>query len=235
MNINKVTKKSFLSKRKIIRLVKYLEKYFYYKIFENKEKRIYRFLIYRFIKKRKNIKFKKIKNDLDLLSFLYKADINVCYLKDPSLINKKEVFFSHNGFYAILIYRFSHFLVKYNIPFLPRQISEYAHSVTGIDINPFSKIGKQFFIDHGTGVVIGETAIIGDNVSIYQGVTLGALSLKNGRDLSNKKRHPTIEDNVVIYANATILGGETVIGANSVIGAYSFVLKSVKANTIIKK
>lgn len=235
MKINKVTKKSFLSKRKIIRLVKYLEKYFYYKIFENKEKRAYRFLIYRFIKKRKNIKLKKIKKDLDLLSFLYKTDINTCYLKDPSLINEKEVFFSHNGFYAILIYRFSHLLVKYNIPFLPRQISEYAHSVTGIDINPFSKIGNHFFIDHGTGVVIGETSIIGNNVSIYQGVTLGALSLKNGRDLSNKKRHPTIEDNVVIYANATILGGETVIGANSVIGAYSFVLKSVNAYTTIKK
>lgn len=234
-NKRNTDKEYFLSSKQINKLIECLNRYFYYKIYEHKEKKIYIYRIYRFIKKSKKISFKLIKNDLKKLSNLYKEDIKFCYLKDPSLRNKKEAFFSHNGFKAIFIYRFAHFLSQYNIPFLPRQISEYAHSITGIDIHPFSSIGCPFFIDHGTGIVIGETSIIGNNVSIYQGVTLGAISLKNGRDLYKKKRHPTIEDNVIVYANATILGGNTIIGHNSIIGANAFISKNVKANTIVKK
>ncbi len=230
-----IDKKSFLSRKQINRLVECLNKYFYYKIYEHKEKKRYKYLIYIFIKKRKKLSFKEINNGLNKLFISYKQDIKLCYLNDPSLIDEKEVFFSHNGFKAIFIYRFANLLSKYNISFLPRQISEYAHSVTGIDIHPFSSIGCPFFIDHGTGIVIGETSIIGNSVSLYQGVTLGAFSLKDGRELSGKKRHPTIEDNVVIYANATILGGNTIIGSNSIIGAYAFISNSIEANSIVKK
>lgn len=117
------------------------------------------------------------------------------------------------------------------VPFIPRIMTEYAHGETGIDINPGANIGEYFFIDHGTGIVIGETTDIGNNVKIYQGVTLGALSTRKGQQLSGIKRHPTIEDNVVIYANTTILGGETIIGANSVVAGNTFVTKSIPANT----
>ena len=118
-----------------------------------------------------------------------------------------------------------------NIPFIPRMMSEYAHGQTGIDINPGATIGSSFFIDHGTGIVVGETTNIGNNVKIYQGVTLGALSTRKGQELAGVKRHPTIEDNVVIYANTTVLGGETVIGENSVVAGNTFVIKSIPANT----
>ena len=132
---------------------------------------------------------------------------------------------------AITVYRLAHELYKLRVPVLPRLMTEYAHSETGIDIHPGASIDKYFFIDHGTGIVIGETSIIGKNVKIYQGVTIGALSTRGGQKLSGKKRHPTIGDNVTIYAGASILGGDTVIGENTVIGGNAFITRSVPANT----
>jgi serine O-acetyltransferase len=135
--------------------------------------------------------------------------------------------------YALTVYRLAHQLYRLKVPLLPRIMTEHAHSLTGIDIHPGARIGRRFVIDHGTGVVIGETTTIGDNVRIYQGVTLGALSLPPEivNDLRYKKRHPTIEDNVIIYSGATILGGETVIGANSTIGGSVWLTESIPPNT----
>ena len=134
---------------------------------------------------------------------------------------------AYPGLYAIFVYRIAHVLYGLDVPLIPRLMSEHAHSKTGIDINPGANIGKYFFIDHGTGVVIGETTDIGDHVKIYQGVTLGALSTRAGQKLKGVKRHPTIEDNVTIYSNASILGGDTVIGEGSVIAGSAFVTQSV--------
>ena len=150
---------------------------------------------------------------------------------DPAATSKVEIIFSYPGIFAIFVYRVAHELYKLNVPFIPRIMTEYAHGKTGIDINPGATIGEYFFIDHGTGIVIGETTTIGNNVKVYQGVTLGALSTMKGQQLSGVKRHPTIEDNVVIYANATVLGGDTVIGKNSVIAGNTFITESVPANT----
>jgi serine O-acetyltransferase len=150
---------------------------------------------------------------------------------DPAAFSFEEVVLSYPGFYAIAVYRFSHELYKLKIPILPRLISEYAHSRTGIDINPGAQIGHSFFIDHGTGIVIGETSVIGNNVKIYQGVTLGALSVQ--KQDANNKRHPTIEDNVTIYAGSTILGGETVIGHDSVIGGNVWLVESVLPFSVV--
>lgn len=152
---------------------------------------------------------------------------------DPAANSKEEIIISYPGIYAIFVYRIAHELYQLNIPFIPRIMTEYAHGKTGIDINPGADIGEYFFIDHGTGIVIGETTKIGNHVKIYQGVTLGALSLRKGQALSGIKRHPTIEDNVVIYANATILGGETVIGHDSVVAGNSFVVESIPPNTTV--
>lgn len=150
---------------------------------------------------------------------------------DPAAKSNEEVILSYPGLEAILVYRIAHFLFKNGVPVIPRIMSEHVHGKTGIDIHPGADIGESFFIDHGTGVVIGETCIIGNNVKIYQGVTLGALSVK--KNLQNKKRHPTIQDNVTIYANATILGGETVIGHDSIIGGNTWLTTSVKENSVI--
>lgn len=150
---------------------------------------------------------------------------------DPAASSKEEIIFSYPGIFAIFVYRVAHELYRLGVPFIPRIMTEYAHGKTGIDINPGATIGEYFFIDHGTGIVIGETTTIGNNVKIYQGVTLGALSTMKGQQLSGVKRHPTIEDNVVIYANATVLGGETVIGKNSVIAGNTFITESVPENT----
>jgi serine O-acetyltransferase len=144
---------------------------------------------------------------------------------DPAAQSIEEVVAAYPGFYAISVYRFSHELYLLDIPILPRLISEFAHSQTGIDIHPGATIGSGFFIDHGTGVVIGETAVIGNFVKIYQGVTLGALQVK--KEESNKKRHPTIEDNVVIYSGSSILGGKTIIGHDSIIGGNVFLTEGV--------
>ena len=143
-------------------------------------------------------------------------DVAAIFNGDPAAKSKEEVILSYPGLQAILTYRVAHFLHVNGVPVIPRIMSEHIHGRTGIDINPGAEIGDSFFIDHGTGIVIGETSIIGNNVKIYQGVTLGALSVK--KELMNKKRHPTIEDDVTIYAGATILGGQTVIGKGSVIG-----------------
>ena len=153
-------------------------------------------------------------------------DINAFFKKDPACKKFDEVVFSYNSFFAIFIYRIAYLLNELNVDILPRFLSEYAHSITGIDIHPGCTIGEYFFIDHGTGIVIGETTIIGNNVSLYQGVTLGAKSLKDVPMLRGKKRHPTILDNVVIYANTTILGGDTIIKENSIIPGNSFIINS---------
>lgn len=159
------------------------------------------------------------------------GDLEAIFKFDPAAKNKSEIIFSYPGFYAISVYRISHELWKAKLPVIPRVISEYVHNKTGIDIHPGATIGKDFFIDHGTGIVIGETAIIGDNVKIYQGVTLGALNVL--KEEAEIKRHPTIEDDVVIYANATILGGKTVIGKKSVIGGNVWVSNSIPADSLV--
>lgn len=144
---------------------------------------------------------------------------------DPASLSIEEIYMAYPGFYAIAIYRLAHELYKDGFPLVPRLMTEYAHRQTGVDINPGAQIGGSFHIDHGTGVVIGETAIIRNNVKIYQGVTLGGLYV--AKNLQKTKRHPTIEDNVTIYANATILGGDTIIGANSIIGGNAWLTSSV--------
>ena len=161
------------------------------------------------------------------------ADVQAAYDGDPAAKSHDEIIFSYPGMYALTVYRLAHQLHQMGVPLLPRIMTEYAHSHTGIDIHPGAHIGKRFVIDHGTGVVIGETTEIGDNVRIYQGVTLGALSLPREMvsELRHKKRHPTIEDNVIIYSGATILGGQTVIGANTTIGGNVWLTESVPANT----
>ena len=155
------------------------------------------------------------------------TDIEAAYLGDPAAYSKEEIIFSYPGLYAIFVNRIAHQLYKLDIPVIPRIMTEYAHGLTGIDIHPGAAIGKYFFIDHGTGVVIGETTIIGDNVKIYQGVTLGALSTNGGQKLKNIKRHPTLGNNVTVYSGTSILGGDTVIGNNVVIGGNSFIISSV--------
>lgn len=150
---------------------------------------------------------------------------------DPAAKSRVDVIFSYPGFFAVFVYRLAHELYVLHTPLIPRIMTEYAHSRTGIDINSGAVIGEYFFIDHGTGVVIGETTEIGDRVKLYQGVTLGALSTRSGQLLSGKKRHPTVQDNVTIYANATILGGDTVIGEGSVIGGNTFITSSVPKNS----
>lgn len=165
------------------------------------------------------------------LQDLLMKDVEAEFDGDPAANSKEEIIFCYPGVFAIFVYRIAHELYEMGVPFIPRIMSEYAHSETGIDINPGATIGEYFFIDHGTGIVIGETTVIGDHVKIYQGVTLGALSTSKGQGLSGVKRHPTIEDNVVIYSNTTILGGETVIGKNSVVAGNCFVTTSVPRDT----
>ena len=159
------------------------------------------------------------------------TDVQAGFDGDPAAKSKEEIIFSYPGLFAIYVYRLAHILYKEEIPFIPRVMSEYAHGRTGIDINPGATIGEYFFIDHGTGVVVGETTEIGNNVKLYQGVTLGALSTRMGQQLANVKRHPTIRDNVTIYSNSTVLGGETVVGENTIIGGNTFITESIPANT----
>jgi serine O-acetyltransferase len=148
---------------------------------------------------------------------------------DPASLSIEEVYMAYPGFYAIAVYRLAHELYKIGFPLVPRMMTEFAHRQTGVDINPGAQIGEYFHIDHGTGVVIGETAIIKDNVKIYQGVTLGGLFV--AKHLQQTKRHPTIENNVTIYANATILGGDTVIGENTIVGGNAWLTSSVPPNS----
>ncbi len=154
-------------------------------------------------------------------------DIQAAFEGDPAAQSKEEIIYSYPGFFAIWVYRIAHELYVLDVPLIPRIMTEYAHSRTGVDINAGATIGEYFFIDHATGIVIGETTLIGDHVKIYQGVTLGALSTRGGQRLAGVRRHPTIEDNVTIYANACVLGGDTVIGEDSVIAGSAFVTHSV--------
>ena len=159
------------------------------------------------------------------------TDLDAAYDGDPAASSKDEVVIAYPGIYAITVNRLAHALYQLDVPLIPRIMTEYAHSKTGIDIHPGAQIGRYFFIDHGTGIVVGETTVIGDNVKIYQGVTLGALSTRGGQKLHGKRRHPTIEDNVTIYAGASILGGDTVIGRNSVIGSNAFITHPIAPGT----
>ena len=159
------------------------------------------------------------------------TDLQAAYDGDPAASGKAEVIIAYPGLYAITVNRLAHVLYQLKVPLIPRIMTEFAHSRTGIDIHPGAQIGRYFFIDHGTGIVVGETTVIGDNVKIYQGVTLGALSTRGGQNLRGKRRHPTIEDNVTIYAGASILGGETVIGHDSVIGSNVFITHPIAPGT----
>ena len=161
------------------------------------------------------------------------TDLQAALDGDPAAYSKAEFIFSYPGLFAITVYRLAHVLYTLGVPMIPRIMTEHAHSITGIDLHPGATVGKYFFIDHGTGIVIGETTIIGENVKVYQGVTLGGLSTRGGQSLKGTKRHPTIEDNVTIYANAAILGGNTVIGHDCVIGASAFITSSVPACTTV--
>ena len=158
---------------------------------------------------------------------LLQTDMEAALDGDPAASCCEEVVLSYPGLFAIMVYRLAHELYVRDVPMIPRMMTEYAHGLTGIDIHPGAVIGSHFFIDHGTGVVIGETTVIGQRVKIYQGVTLGGLSTRGGQALRGKKRHPTIGDDVTIYANASILGGDTVIGSGTTVGANAFITASV--------
>lgn len=169
---------------------------------------------------------------------ILKTDIQAAYEGDPAAKSFDEIILAYPCIEAIAIQRLAHVLYKEKVPLIPRMMTEWTHSITGIDIHPGAKIGKYFFIDHGTGVVIGETCEIGKHVKLYHGVTLGARSFefdKDGKIVKGRKRHPQVEDNVTIYPNATILGGKTVIGSGSTIGANVFIMESVSSNTLIAK
>lgn len=162
------------------------------------------------------------------------TDLEAAYAGDPAAKSRAEIAVCYPGFYAVTVYRIAHLLHAQGVPLLPRMLTECAHEKTGIDIHPGATIGEAFFIDHGTGVVIGETTVIGNRVKLYQNVTLGALSPRKGQSLAGKKRHPTLEDDVTVYAGATILGGETVIGAGAVIGGNCFLTESVGAGARVR-
>ena len=164
---------------------------------------------------------------------MIQTDVEAFFEGDPAAFSTDEIIFCYPGLFAVTVYRLAHVLYTLGVPMIPRIMTEHAHSVTGIDINPGATIGKYFFIDHGTGIVVGETTVIGDHVKVYQGVTLGALSTRGGQTLRGKKRHPTIEDNVTIYAGASILGGGTIIGRDSVIGSNVFITHSIPACTTV--
>jgi serine O-acetyltransferase len=169
--------------------------------------------------------------NLSNLRLVLKSDAEAVFEGDPAAKSINEVILSYPGFEAIMVYRIAHYLFRKDIPLIPRQMSEIIHSSTGIDIHPGATIGKRFCIDHGTGIVIGETAVIGDHVKLYQGVTLGAFSVD--KDSASKKRHPTLEDNVTVYARSTILGGDTIIGKNSIVGGNVWLTESLPEDTKI--
>ena len=170
-------------------------------------------------------------NRIPVVREYLEGDLKAAFDGDPAATDFDEILLAYPGLYAITVNRLAHELFLLKVPLIPRIMTEHAHSLTGIDIHPGATIGKSFFIDHGTGIVVGETTVIGNNVRIYQGVTLGALSLRGGQSLRGKRRHPTIEDDVIIYSGASILGGDTVIGRGSVIGGNCFITKSVPPET----
>ena len=175
----------------------------------------------------------KLISELPEIRRLLMNDVEAGFNGDPAAKSRAEIIVSYPGLLAIFVYRIAHILYIENVPLIPRIMTEYAHGKTGIDINSGATIGEYFFIDHGTGVVIGETTVIGNYVKLYQGVTLGALSTRSGQELSGVKRHPTIGDHVTIYANSTVLGGETVIGNGVIIGGNAFITKSIPDYTKI--
>ena len=175
--------------------------------------------------------FNKFKDSFFNIKQYINKDLAFFMDSDPASDNKEEIIYAYPGFKAIFLYRIAHVIYQLGLVVEARLISEKAHSFTGIDIHPGATIGSPFFIDHGTGIVIGQTTIIGNNVKIYQGVTLGALSLAKGYLLKGQKRHPTVKDNVTIYAGASILGGDVIIGSNSVIGSNVFITESIPDNT----
>ena len=164
---------------------------------------------------------------------MVQTDLEASYEGDPAATGMAEIIFAYPGLFAITVYRLAHELYVLGVPMLPRIMTEHAHSITGIDIHPGATVGKYFFIDHGTGIVVGETTVIGDNVKLYQGVTLGALSTRGGQSLRGVRRHPTIEDRVTIYAGASVLGGDTVIGRDCVIGSNAFITASIDPCTTV--
>lgn len=207
-----------------------------YDFFQNKENSI-RLKLYDILSKTTDDNNQIIANsnyffeNIEQIHALLINDLETIVSFDPAAKSKEEVLIAYPGFFAIAAYRIGNVFWKLNIPIVPRVITEYVHSKTGIDIHPGAEIGENFFIDHGTGIVIGETTKIGNNVKIYQGVTLGALSVS--KDSAKVKRHPTIENNVTIYANATILGGNTVIGLNSVVGGNVWLTHSIPENSLV--
>ena len=205
------------------------------------KERIYSSLESEISKITKNMKYeldsskvaKEFIKELPEIVKVLKTDLEAAYNGDPAAEDYNEIIITYPGFFAITVYRIAHILYKKGVPYVPRIMSEYAHSRTGIDIHPGAEIGPYFFIDHGTGTVIGETAVIGSNVRIYQNVTIGALSLGRGQLLKGTKRHPTIKDNVTIYSGATILGGNTTIYSNVTIGANAIVTEDIEENSIV--
>lgn len=238
--------KKTINKEKITEVISDIREYFFPNVFEDvnesvleyKERKINsaKEKLMKEVEKNQDITNNEINNifeEIISLDATINDDIEKFMESDPAANSKEEIILSYPGIYAILVYRIAHILYRKKVQLIPRIMSEYAHQITGIDIHPGATIGNRFFIDHGTGIVIGETSIIGDDVKIYQGVTLGAKALENADLLRNVKRHPTIKNRVTIYANATILGGETVIGNDVTVGGNVFLTSSVKDNTIV--
>ncbi len=238
--------KKTINKEKITEVISDIREYFFPNVFEDVNESVLEYKeqkinsakekLMKEVEKNQDITNDEINNifeEIISLDATINDDIEKFMESDPAANSKEEIILSYPGIYAILVYRIAHILYRKKVQLIPRIMSEYAHQITGIDIHPGATIGNRFFIDHGTGIVIGETSIIGDDVKIYQGVTLGAKALENADLLRNVKRHPTIKNRVTIYANATILGGETVIGDDATVGGNVFLTSSVKDNTIV--
>ncbi len=238
--------KKTINKEKITEVISDIREYFFPNVFEDVNESVLEYKeqkinsakekLMKEVEKNQDITNNEINNifeEIISLDTTINDDIEKFMESDPAANSKEEIILSYPGIYAILVYRIAHILYRKKVQLIPRIMSEYAHQITGIDIHPGATIGNRFFIDHGTGIVIGETSIIGDDVKIYQGVTLGAKALENADLLRNVKRHPTIKNRVTIYANATILGGETVIGNDVTVGGNVFLTSSVKDNTIV--
>lgn len=238
--------KKTINKEKITEVISDIREYFFPNVFEDVNESVLEYKeqkinsakekLMKEVEKNQDITNDEINNifeEIISLDVTINDDIEKFMESDPAANSKEEIILSYPGIYAILVYRIAHILYRKKVQLIPRIMSEYAHQITGIDIHPGATIGNRFFIDHGTGIVIGETSIIGDDVKIYQGVTLGAKALENADLLRNVKRHPTIKNRVTIYANATILGGETVIGNDVTVGGNVFLTSSVKDNTIV--
>lgn len=226
-----------LYKNEIIEFIDHLQKYLFNETFKsNKDLEYIKEKLSNFFLQL-NVKEYSVNDfilSLNTIKTKLMLDLQATYDNDPAANSLDEIIITYPGFYATMTYRIANELFIHNVPILPRLMTEVAHSQTGIDIHPGAIIGEYFFIDHGTGIVIGETTVIGNNVRIYQGVTLGALSLEHPSELRNKKRHPTILDNVIIYAGASILGGNTVIGNNVTIGSNVFITASIPDNTLVR-